>query len=108
LRARALRKHPERAPRESAALWYDRMVARMARRGWRKLPSQTPLDFVAAIQEPALQQKVASFTQAYESARFGQSVEDAQNLPRLFDDVMCGSGATPRSNEPKPSQRTRA
>jgi protein-glutamine gamma-glutamyltransferase len=108
LRARALRKHPERAPRESAALWYDRMVARMARRGWRKLPSQTPLDFVAAIQEPALQKKVASFTQAYESARFGESVEDAQNLPRLFEDVMCGTGATPRSNETGPNHHTRA
>ena len=98
VRARALRKHPERAPRESAALWYDRMVARMARRGWRKLPSQTPLDFVAAIQEPALQKKVARFTQAYESARFGQSVGDAQNLPRLFDNVMSGSGVALRSN----------
>ena len=58
LRDRGLRAHPERAPRESAALWYDRMVSRMARRGWRKSPSQTPLDFVAAIQEAALQNKV--------------------------------------------------
>jgi len=41
LRDRSLRAHPERAPRESAALWYDRMVSRMARRGWRKSPSQT-------------------------------------------------------------------
>jgi hypothetical protein len=30
MRARGLRAHPERAPRESAALWYDRMVGRMA------------------------------------------------------------------------------
>jgi transglutaminase-like putative cysteine protease len=89
VRARALHKHPERAPRESAALWYDRMVERLARRGWRKSPSQTPLDFVAAIQEAALQKKVARFTSAYESARFGRSVEDAQTLPRLFEDVMC-------------------
>jgi hypothetical protein len=36
LRDRKLRAHPERAPRESAALWYDRMVGRMARLGWRK------------------------------------------------------------------------
>ena len=42
---RRLRAHPERAPRESAALWYERMVKRMARLGWRKSPSQTPLDF---------------------------------------------------------------
>lgn len=87
LRARALRAHPERAPRESAVLWYDRMVDRMARRGWRKLPSQTPLDFVAAIQEAELQNKVDRFTRAYESARFGKSVDDAQNLPGLFREI---------------------
>src|SRR5712692_7663366 len=87
LRARSLRAHPERAPRESAALWYDRMVGRMARLGWRKSPSQTPQDFVAAIQEAALQKKVAKFTRAYESARFGKSVDDAQSLPELFKDI---------------------
>ena len=89
LRARGLRAHPERAPRESAALWYDRMVGRMARLGWRKSPSQTPLDFVAAIHETALQEKVARFTRAYESARFGKSVDDAQSLPELFKQVIA-------------------
>jgi hypothetical protein len=86
---RRLRKHPERAPRESAALWYGRMVGRMARRGWHKSPSQTPLAFVAAIQEAELQKKVASFTRAYESARFGNSVDDAQNLPALFKEITA-------------------
>jgi transglutaminase-like putative cysteine protease len=93
LRNRGLRAHPERAPRESAALWYDRMVSRMARLGWRKSPSQTPLDFVAAIQEAALQKKVARFTRAYESARFGQSADDAQSLPQLFRDITGRDGA---------------
>jgi transglutaminase-like putative cysteine protease len=65
-----LRAHPDRAPRESAALWYERMLQRLARRGWRKAPGQTPHDFVAAIQEPVLQKKVETFTRAYESARF--------------------------------------
>jgi protein-glutamine gamma-glutamyltransferase len=89
LRDRSLRAHPERAPRESAALWYDRMVSRMARRGWRKSPSQTPLDFVAAIQETALQKKIARFTRAYESARFGKSADEAQRLPELFEDITA-------------------
>ena len=99
LRDRRLRAHPERAPRESAALWYGRMVGRLARLGWRKSPSQTPLDFVAAIQEAALQSKVARFTRAYESARFGKSVDDAQSLPELFNDITAAdsadSGKTP-------------
>jgi protein-glutamine gamma-glutamyltransferase len=93
LRDRSLRAHPERAPRESAALWYDRMVSRMARLGWRKSPSQTPLDFVAAIQEAALQKKVARFTRAYESARFGKSVDDAQSLPELFQEITAAETA---------------
>lgn len=87
LRNHRLRAHPDHAPRESAALWYDRMVSRMARLGWRKSPSQTPLDFVAAIRETALQKKVAKFTRAYESARFGRSVDDAASLPRLFQEI---------------------
>ncbi|HKC01533.1 MAG TPA: DUF3488 and transglutaminase-like domain-containing protein [Terriglobales bacterium] len=93
LRNHRLRAHPERAPRESAALWYDRMVDRMARLGWRKSPSQTPLDFVAAIQEAALQKKVARFTRAYESARFGKSLDDAQSLPDLFQDITLAETA---------------
>jgi protein-glutamine gamma-glutamyltransferase len=96
LRNRSLRAHPERAPRESAALWYDRMVGRMARLGWRKSPSETPLDFVAAIQEEALRKKVARFTRAYESARFGKSVDDAQSLPQLFRDITASESADSR------------
>jgi protein-glutamine gamma-glutamyltransferase len=93
MRAHNLRAHPERFPREAAALWYDRMVNRLARLGWRKSPSQTPVDFVAAIQETALQNKVARFTRAYESARFGKSVEDAQKLPELFEEITAGDRA---------------
>jgi hypothetical protein len=96
MRNRSLRAHPERAPRESSALWYDRMVGRMARLGWRKSPSQTPLDFVAAIQEAGLQKKVARFTRAYESARFGKSVADAQSLPELFQDITTAETAKSR------------
>jgi len=87
---RRLRAHPDRAPRESATLWYDRMLRRLARRGWRKTPAQTPHDFVAAIQEPVLQSKVATFTRAYESARFGQSMDDARALPELFEEITTG------------------
>jgi protein-glutamine gamma-glutamyltransferase len=87
VRDRMLRAHPERAPRVAASLWYQRMVHRMERMGWRKSPSQTPVDFVQAIQEARLQKKVAAFTRAYESARFGNSVDDAQSLPELFEEI---------------------
>ena len=90
LQARSLRAHPSRAPRQAAALWYERMIARMAKLGWRKSPSQTPTDFVAAIQEPILKMKVATFTRHYESARFGKSVDDAEALPKLFEEITAG------------------
>jgi transglutaminase-like putative cysteine protease len=86
---RRLRSNPGRAPRQSASLWYDRMLRRLARHGWRKAPGQTPCDFVAAIQEPQLQKKVAIFTRAYESARFGQSVDDARALPELYEEIVA-------------------
>jgi len=93
-----LRANPHRAPRESAALWYERMVARLGRLGWRKSISQTPTDFVAAIHEPELKTKVAVFTRHYESARFGKSVEDAEVLPRLFEEIAAGESMSRRRN----------
>jgi len=87
LRDQMLRAHPDRAPRLAAALWYERMVRKLSRRGWRKSPSQTPRDFVESIQEPVLQKKVAEFTKVDESVRFGQSVDEARILPELFEKV---------------------
>jgi len=95
VRARRLRARPGRAPRESATLWYHRMVKRLAKLGWRKSPSQTPSDFVAAIHEPALRKEVARFTRAYESARFGQSAEEAELLPALFRSITTAEAQRP-------------
>jgi hypothetical protein len=67
--------------------------------GWLKSPSQTPADFVAAIQEPVLRMKVATFTRYYESARFDQSAADAEILPELFEEITAG--------ESQPSKRVR-
>ena len=67
---RRLRAHPDRSPEQAATLWYQHMLRRMERYGWRKSPAQTPHDFVSRIQEPALKSKVARFTRAYESARY--------------------------------------
>jgi hypothetical protein len=40
---------------------------------------------------------VAAFTRAYESARFGNSVDDAQSLPGLFEEIADDNG---RSENP--------
>jgi hypothetical protein len=76
------------------------MVGRMAKLGWRKSPCQTPADFVAAIQEPALRTKVEKFTRHYESARFGRSVDDAEILPRLYDEITARDRQTTKTVAP--------
>ena len=93
LRRRRLEAHPENAPRMAAALWYQRMTHQVARKGWRKLPVQTPREFVGAIEEQELRKRVAEFTNAYEAARFGESTEDALRLRELYEEIVVGEDA---------------
>jgi protein-glutamine gamma-glutamyltransferase len=85
-RTRALR-HPQRAPRTSASFWYQRMLKMMARRGLRKEPSQTAEEFASTIPDPQTRHDVELFTEHYERARFAESVEDAQRLPELYEEI---------------------
>ena len=82
-----LRVHPERSPEQAAAMWYQRMERSMARRGVQKPQSQTAKEFVKKIEDEPLRARVEQFTEAYESARFGNSADDAQRLPKLCEEV---------------------
>lgn len=82
-----LQAHPERSPEQAAAMWYQRMARALARHGVDKPPAQTPREFVMKIEDIRLREPVARFTQVYESARFGNSAEDVQRLPELFEEV---------------------
>ena len=59
----------------------------LGRRGVKKTAAQTPKEFVTKIADESLRGKVGRFTEAYESARFGNSAEDAQRLPELYEEV---------------------
>jgi transglutaminase-like putative cysteine protease len=87
IRTGQLQAHPERAPHEAAAMWYERMARYMARRGLRKSTNQTAGEFVRFIGDEQLRARVRQFTEAYESARFGNSSEDAVRLPELYEEV---------------------
>jgi len=87
IRIRRLQAHPERSPDEAAAMWYERMARYLARRGVQKSPMQTAREFVRVIQDEPLRTRVGRFTDAYESARFGNSPADAVRLPELFEEV---------------------
>jgi hypothetical protein len=82
-----LARNPERAPEKAASIWYARLLKRLSRRGWHKLPAQTPGEFVASIDDATLRASVERFTARYERARFGSSPEDAQRLPELFEEI---------------------
>ena len=84
-----LRAHPERAPRLAATIWYERLTRMLERRGWRRLPVQTPAEFASAIEDPKLRDRVLRFTQHYESARFGDSATDAGRLPELYEEIAA-------------------
>ena len=87
IRTRQLQAHPERAPHQAAAMWYERMARHMARRGVQKSKTQTAQEFVRIIEDEQLRSRVRHFTEAYESARFGSSPEDARRLPELYEEV---------------------
>lgn len=86
-REHRLARNPERSPELAASIWYTRLVKRLSRRGWHKSPTQTPIEFVASIDDPSLRASVERFTARYESARFGRSARDAQRLPELFEEI---------------------
>jgi hypothetical protein len=87
IRILRLRMHPERSPDQAAAMWYERMARYLARRGVRKSSAQTAQEFVRLIEDERLRVRVRRFTDAYESARFGNSSDDAQRLPELYEEV---------------------
>ena len=80
----SLASNPERAPEAAASLWYEKATRHLARYGWTKLPSQTPVEFVRSVEHLAVRQTLEEFTETYEQARFGNSATSARRLPELF------------------------
>jgi hypothetical protein len=83
--------HPERSPEQAASMWYQRMARILARRGMQKTDAETPQEFARKIEDSRLRLPVAQFTSVYESARFGNSAEDARQLPSLFEEVAAAT-----------------
>jgi hypothetical protein len=68
-------------------MWYERMAIFLAKRGVEKSAAQTPQEFLQKIQDARLLEPVTRFTEIYESARFGNSPDDAKRLPELYEAV---------------------
>jgi protein-glutamine gamma-glutamyltransferase len=91
LRQWRLAASPAKSPSLAASIWYERMQRLLERRGWRRSPSQTPQEFVRSIEDSAVRNCVRQFTAIYESARFGGSSQDAEQLPGLYDEVSSAA-----------------
>src|SRR5580704_3137965 len=69
IRRRRVAARPERLPRAAATIWYERVLKMLAKRGWQKLPAQTPAEFVAGLKDEKLRGPLARFAEHYERAR---------------------------------------
>jgi transglutaminase-like putative cysteine protease len=87
LRQRSIARKPTKAPQLAATIWYSRMLKTVARKGYPRQQTQTPSEFVKAISEASLRESVSKFTERYERARFGQSAQDAEKLPELYEEI---------------------
>ena len=71
-------------PPELAALQYREMLKLLERRGWRKSPAQTALEFAAAIPDAQFNLPVGQLTELYQSARFGAHPAKASEMASLL------------------------
>jgi transglutaminase-like putative cysteine protease len=85
LRVRRARRRP--ATTRDATLLYERMLAIMERRGYRKPAWFTPDEFAASIPPGALAATVAEFTVAYNALRFGRRVPDRPRISTLLEEL---------------------
>ena len=70
-----------------AAFEYTEMLRLLEQRGWKKAPSQTPLEFAAAIPAPDFSAPVAQLTELYQSARFGSHPARAEQMSSLLRSI---------------------
>jgi transglutaminase-like putative cysteine protease len=85
-----------------AALEYSEMLRLLEKRGWKKSPSQTPLEFASAIPAADLCAPVAQLTDLYQSARFGQHaapIEQMSSLLRSIRDLLRFPARKPSSSD---------
>jgi protein-glutamine gamma-glutamyltransferase len=83
-----------------AALEYREMLRLLEKRGWKKSPSQTALEFAAMIPTPEVAAPVAQLTEMYQSARFGDHstpIEQMSSLLRSIRELLRGRKPAPAS-----------
>ncbi len=70
-----------------ASRLYEELLYLLARRGFARQPTQTPLEFAAAVSQPRLAPAIHEFTQHYTQARFGGAPCDTTRLRALLEQI---------------------
>ncbi len=71
-------------PPDLATVEYREMLKLLERRGWKKLPAQTPLEFAVSIPDAQFAAPVAQLTELYQSSRFGAHPASASRMESLL------------------------
>ena len=71
----------------AATLAYGQFLKAVGKRGFRKLPAQTPQEFAAALAPTPLSEAAAEFTRLYNSLRFGSAPVPPGRLWSALDDI---------------------
>ena len=77
----------EAPPAQAASLFYQRMLRLLEKRGWRKAPSQTPVEFAASLPENEIATPVGRLTNLCMAARFGGRSIEASRFMGLLDEI---------------------
>jgi len=70
-----------------AALEYSEMLRLLEKRGWKKSPSQTALEFASAIPSGELSAPVSQLTELYQSARFGDHAAPVEQMSSILRSI---------------------
>ena len=86
----------ETPPAQAASLFYHRMLRLLERAGWRKSPSQTPIEFAASLPAGEIAAPVARFTDLCMAARFGGRSVEASRFSALLQEIKSSLRAPSR------------
>jgi protein-glutamine gamma-glutamyltransferase len=78
---------PGRTNPQLAARLYAELLRLLARQGFLRAQSQTPLEFAAAVHAPELASAVTEFTRIYTHARFGGAPCETNRLRELLEQI---------------------
>jgi hypothetical protein len=81
-----------------ATLQYNEMLRLLSRRGIRKAPGQTPLEFAGSLPDGNLAEPVHELTAMYHSARFGGQASDPRRATSLLTEIQTRIQSLLRGN----------